>query len=343
MPTWSVFANRWPVLAAVDSLLRGVGQIAFMNNPVTGLLILVALLATDTHVGVMTIAGLVVSTFTAWLLRLDRRQIRAGLFGYNGALAGAALAVFLLPRWGGEILLGAALCGAASTIVQVAVSAALGPLRLPPLTLSFNVVAIAFLSSTYAGGRIQRAPGLDEVPRVASVHPVTPPADSGSGLNNPTACFNAIFRGIAQLFLVHGVVAGVLIAIAILVCSPVAMAMAVVGSAAGALVGVALGANAVDVYHGLWGFNSFITAVAIGGVFIAPTPRSLCYALTAAAAAAIAYGALATVLGRFGAPPLTLPFCLTTLVFLLIKDATPLFSTVPLSDTTTADAHRRPR
>ena len=43
MPGWAERADGNPLLAFVDSCLRGVGQVCFMNNPVTGLAILVAM------------------------------------------------------------------------------------------------------------------------------------------------------------------------------------------------------------------------------------------------------------------------------------------------------------
>ena len=44
MPEFSERARDNPLLDFVDSCLRGVGQVCFMNNPVTGLLILAAIL-----------------------------------------------------------------------------------------------------------------------------------------------------------------------------------------------------------------------------------------------------------------------------------------------------------
>ena len=43
MPGWSERAAENPLLDFVDSCLRGVGQVCFMNNPVTGLAILIAM------------------------------------------------------------------------------------------------------------------------------------------------------------------------------------------------------------------------------------------------------------------------------------------------------------
>ena len=40
--SWATLAERNPAVGVVDTLLRGVGQVMFQNNPLTGLLFLVA-------------------------------------------------------------------------------------------------------------------------------------------------------------------------------------------------------------------------------------------------------------------------------------------------------------
>lgn len=59
----------------------------------------------------------------------------------------------------------------------------------------------------------------------------------------------------------------------------------------------------------------------------------------AAVAAAILNGALMVILGSWGVPSLTLSFCITTIAFLLIKEASPLLQAVPLSGATTPEEH----
>ena len=43
MPGWAARVEGNPLLDFIDYCLRGVGQVCFMNNPVTGLAILVAM------------------------------------------------------------------------------------------------------------------------------------------------------------------------------------------------------------------------------------------------------------------------------------------------------------
>lgn len=341
MPGWHAAADRHPALAFLDTCLRGVGQIALMNNPVTGAFILLGLFLSDLQLGVLAVVGLLSATLAAYLLGLDHGRIRAGLYGYNGALVGAALATFLVPRWGGTLFVSTVVVGAASTILWEATTAVLRPYGMPQLTLPFNLVIIPFLWSTFAGTRIGRGEELAEHALAAPVNPILRAFEIGPGGANADALLNALFRGISQLFLADSLLAGILILIGFLVCSRIATAMALVGSAIGGLLGIALGANGVNVYHGLWGFNGFITAVAVGGYFLVPTWRSIAYGAAAAVAATILHGGLSVIFAAWGVPSLTLPFCLATLAFLLIQHGTRAVRPVPLSETTTPEEHRR--
>ena len=95
MPAFSEQADGNPLLAFIDSCLRGVGQVCFMNNPVTGLAILVAMFVAEPWLGFAGVLGVVVSTLAAIVIGMDRGAIRAGLFGFNGILVGAGLSLFL--------------------------------------------------------------------------------------------------------------------------------------------------------------------------------------------------------------------------------------------------------
>jgi solute carrier family 14 (urea transporter) len=75
-------ANQ-PGLDFLNYTLRGIGQVIFVNNPFSGLLILLALFIQSPWVGVMGLVGVVASTLTAVLLKLDRGSLRNGIFGFN--------------------------------------------------------------------------------------------------------------------------------------------------------------------------------------------------------------------------------------------------------------------
>lgn len=63
-------------VGAIDILLRGVGQVMFQNNPITGLLFLVGIFINSYECGLTALLGVVVATFAAYLLGADRTLIR---------------------------------------------------------------------------------------------------------------------------------------------------------------------------------------------------------------------------------------------------------------------------
>src|SRR5437763_4505335 len=97
---WKGLCGSSRVLRFVDINLRGIGQVMFQDNPLTGALFLIAIAWGSYAAGVpqVTIAGVVaviVATLTALWLRVDGESLNAGLFGFNAVLVGLALATFL--------------------------------------------------------------------------------------------------------------------------------------------------------------------------------------------------------------------------------------------------------
>ena len=140
---------RRPVADFINAILRGIGQVVFVNNPLSGLLILVALTIQSPWMALMSMLGLLSSTLTAIWLKLDRAAIRNGIFGYNGILVGAALAIFGLPGNGGwhpGWAIAVIIFAACTTILMKTMGMWLVTrFKVPPLTLPYNLVTLFFL------------------------------------------------------------------------------------------------------------------------------------------------------------------------------------------------------
>ena len=330
-------------VAFVDSCLRGVGQVVFMNNPLTGLAILVAMFVAEPWLGFAGVLGLVVSTAAAILIGMDRGAIRAGLFGFNGVLVGAGMSLFLQPDWDLLVMVWIVVGAFFSTILHAAFAAVfLGSWGAPPLTLAFNVITLLFLVAALnlANGRVGGlvAPADAQVTRGDVSNTLRSAADAASA-NNIEGILNAVFRGISQLFFANSLASGIIIVVGIALASRIAAGFAVVGSVTGMLTGLALGANGVAIYNGLWGFNSFDAALAIGGVFFVLSWRSGLLAVACAVLAALMFGAIASIFTPWGLPALTLPFVFATLAFILLKDGTSKLEPVAVADITTPEEH----
>src|SRR4029450_147623 len=294
-------------------------RVLFQHNSLTVLLFLVGILVNSPQLLGAGLLGLAASTLAAYLLGADRALIRAGLFGFNGILVGIALAFFfefdfLLAIY---IVLGAAV----STIVMMALSNLLSTWDMPALTAPFVLTAWLLLFAVYQFADIRPSPLIAPMPLdpQATVQTELRDLPTGAGAAGLTAVTLAhgFFRGVGEVMFQDNLLTGVIFLLAILVNSRISAAFAALGSALGLLTALALGGNGVAIYHGLYGFNPVLSAIALGGLFFVFTWRSAVYALVAAIFTAIAFAAIAVLLSPIGMPALTAPFVLVTWLFLL--------------------------
>ncbi|WP_432847485.1 urea transporter [Amycolatopsis sp. CA-161197] len=345
MPEVDERALKVPVVGFVEYCLRGIGQVVFMNSPITGAFILLAAWLQQPWLGFGATVGVVASTLAALALGFDRDAIHAGLYGFNGVLTGLGLALFLAPEWDGIVILWMILLSAVSSILMAALAAAFGgSWGVPPFTLAFNITTLLFLITALhiTRGRLSDAiaPAAPQVNGPGVRTSLRASADA-VGNTDVVAVINAIFRGIGQLFFCNSLLAGVLIIVGIAFCSRIAALFALVGSAVGMLTGMALGADGVLIYNGLWGFNSFDAALAIAGVFYVLTWRSAILGVLCAIFTALLFGAIGSIFVPWGLPALTLPFCFGTLTFVLLKNTSKFFEWVPPAEVVTPEEHVR--
>ncbi len=341
MPEWSTRCEQSPALDFVDYCLRGVGQVVFQNNPLTGLAILVAIWIFSPWVGFAGVLGLLASTVLALMLGMDRGAIRAGLYGFNGVLVGLALATFLGPHWNVGIMGYVVVVAGFSTILMASLGKIfIGSWGVPPFTLPFNFATLIFLVAALQlrYGHLTLAP---HAPALLGhdVHAALRASAASTDHTTFGGILNAIFRGIGQLFFADSVLSGVIMIVGIAICSRISAVFALVGSIVGMLTGLAVGADGFAIYHGLWGFNSFDACLAIAGVFYVLSWRSALLGVGCAIAAAMLFGALGSLFTPWGLPALTLPFCFATLAFVVMKDTSPRFITVEVADITTPEDH----
>lgn len=295
------------LLAFLDSLLRGIGQVMFQNNSYTGLLFLIGVVCNSWPFALAATLGTAASTLTAMVLGADRALVRSGMFGFNGGLVGIALLYFLQPvplTW--VCLLLAAAC---STIVMAAMLAAFDRWKLPALTAPFVFVSLCFFLATARFGRMEPTGLLPTagLPKAALVEGVVDVSTIAQGLLN----------GIGQVFFQQNLVTGALFAAGLLIASRIAFAAALVGSLGGLLVAWGMGAAEPAIRAGAFGFNSVLVAIALSSVFLAPNRASIGYAMLGVAVTPLVVAALTAALEPLGLPALTLPFVLVTWVFLL--------------------------
>ncbi len=78
----------------IQTIFRGIGQVMFQNNMYSGMLFLLGIFYNSWLLGLAAIAGVIISTCTAQILKYPKEEIENGLYGFNGALTGIAILYF---------------------------------------------------------------------------------------------------------------------------------------------------------------------------------------------------------------------------------------------------------
>ncbi|MDN5941950.1 MAG: urea transporter [Nitrospira sp.] len=300
------------LLSFLDSVLRGIGQVMLQNNSYAGLLFLIGIFYNSMLFGWAVLLGTTASTATAVLLEVDRSHVRAGLFGFNGALVAIALLYFLEPSilaWGYVVL--AAAC---TTVIMAALFKFLDTWKIPALTAPFVFTTVLFVLATARFGRLHSTGVLPTagLPKAATVEGIVTASTVGEGL----------LTGLAQVFFQGNAITGVFFAVGLLISSRVACVAALLGSFVGLLVAWGMGAAEPAIRAGAFGFNSVLTAIALGSGFFVLNVASAAYGTLAVVTTAVVFAAMSAALEPLGMPALTSPFVLVVWLFLL---ASPLF------------------
>ncbi|XP_071386728.1 LOW QUALITY PROTEIN: urea transporter 2-like [Centroberyx affinis] len=322
-------------LQLVEWIFRGVAQVMFVNNPLSGLLITVGLFLQSPWWALNGLLGTLVSTVSAIVLGQNREAISAGLYGYNGTLVGMLMAVFSAKgNWYWWLLLPNIFMSMLCPVVSSALSSVTAKWDLPVFTLPFNILVCLHIAATGASH-----PYFPEMV-IQPQSPLHLPNNTIERLNF-SQLFLAVPVGVGQVYGCDGPWTGGLFLLALLLCSPTICLHAMLGSAAGMLSGLALAAPHGDIYSGLWGYNSALSCIAIGGMFYVLTWQSHLLALTCAFFCAYMSSAISNLLSILALPACTWPFCLSTLIFLLISSEVPAICRLPLSVVSYPEENRR--
>lgn len=280
------------------TILRSYAQVLFSRSPLVGALVALAT-AFAPRVFVFGLGAVLVATATSIALGFDRDAIAEGVYGYAALLVGLCVGY----SFSGLSPAVAALVLAAffTVIITAALRSWLSFSVLPPLSLPYLAVVYLLLG----GGALAGLP-------IAVPHQASEPL--ASVLPEALAAWA---RGIGALFFVPRVDAGLLILAAITLHSRIALLLSALGFA-GALALDALVFSLPDpVMLDALGYNSMLTALALGGVFFVPSRASLGFAVLGVLLSGLVSAGSMPAMARLGLPALVIPFNATVLLLLL--------------------------
>ncbi len=304
-------ASCGSVEGVLRTLLRGAGQVMFLNSAWCGMLFLIGIFWGAFAGGTPAVAwgalfGLLVSTGTGRLLRLPDEEGRQGLWGFNGVLVGCAFPTFLgTTIW---MWLALVLCAALTTWVRTGLNNVMAPWKVNSMTFPFVCCTWVFLLAARALHGLppsgMAAPTIHEHLTVAA----------GFSFGELLVWW---LKGIAQVFLIDSWVTGLLFLVGLAASSWRAALWAAIGSALALFLALVFGASGAGIAHGLYGFSPVLTAIALATVFYRPCLRSAVWALLGIAVTLFVQAGMNILLAPFGLATLTAPFCIATWLFLL--------------------------
>ncbi|NWH62009.1 UT2 protein, partial [Geococcyx californianus] len=324
--------NKPLIVQLVDWILRGTSQVMFVNNPLSGLIILVGLSIQSPWWMLTGCTGMIVSTLTALALTQERSAIAAGLHGYNGILVGLLMGVYsdkgdyywwLLPP--------VAIISMACPILSSALGSIFSKWDLPVFTLPFNIAVTLYLAAT---GHYNPFFPTTLIKPVSSVPNIT-----WSAINVPLL-LQSIPIGVGQVYGCENPWTGGIILVALLISSPLICLHAAIGSTVGMFAALSIAKPFDSIYLGLHNYNCALACIAIGGMFYALTWQTHLLSLACALFCAYSGAALANALSVLGLPLCTWPFCFSALLFLLINSDNPAIYKIPLCKVTYPEANR---
>lgn len=271
------------VVDAVKTVFRGVGQVFFQENALTGACFTLGIALSSPPMAVAAVAGSAIGAVTARALNFDRSGLLAGVYGFNSALVGIATLFFFEP--------------AAASITLLVLGCIVATLlaRLAQRRIPFPTYTLAFIVTTWVLYFLGMALDLPEVETVAG-----PQSDS---------LLAAIVRGVGQVKFQANAGTGLLFLLGIALNDWRHAVWVLAASILSVLGAVFHNAPTEGIALGLYGYNAPLTALALflwRPSLITPLLGILlCIPIT-------------EYVPMLGLPALTLPFVLTTWLVLAL-------------------------
>lgn len=307
--------------ATVNSIVNSYAIVFFSKRMVFGVL-LMAVSFFNPAAGISGLAAVLCANACAYVLGVAPRQIEDGYYGFNALLVGLGLGVMyqLNPQY-------AALLAAASLLTCIITAAASGFLasyNLPFLTIPFVICSwLITLASPYFSGLEASGRSIYWINELyAWGGPFLVDITARAGQWNMPAMCTLYFTSLSAILFQHNVIAGIVIAAGLLSFSRIAFTLSVIEVGAAHMFYRFMGIPAGDVSGSVMGFNFILTAIAIGGFFVVPSPASYLLSVILIPPITVLILAFSALLGAHGLAIYSLPFniiVMATLYALMLR------------------------
>ncbi len=250
LKTWNKYCDNNKICQFFDSILCGYAQIAFSDNVLSALVMLIATWIGSPIQCICALWATVVATISAYAIGIDTKQIREGLYGFNAALSGLCLPVLLFPAQNLSLsmLIIVTFAGIACTFFTKMLRGFFAKWSVPALSSPYCVTISLILITSLLANITSYAPlNLQSLIMTSSL--------SDWSL---AEFFHAAFNGASQVLWVEKPICGVLYILAVLLSSRIDAANTVIAIFASTFVSILIGIPKDAVLLGLYGFNAVL-------------------------------------------------------------------------------------
>ncbi|MGN7397894.1 urea transporter [Peribacillus frigoritolerans] len=131
----------------LDGIFNGIGQVFFLSDAISGILIFIAVFWAGRRFGFYAIIGNAIALLTSYFLGGEHTLIMLGLYGYNAILTILAVSAVFYSKHNRFAPLSGIIAACLTVPITAAISTWLLPYGLPALTMPFVLCSWLFLGS----------------------------------------------------------------------------------------------------------------------------------------------------------------------------------------------------
>ena len=298
----------------LPATLNSYSAIFFFNNR---LMALVIMGVTFFHLfaGICGLIAVVVTVLMANSMGFDKIQTKNGLYSFNALLAGIGMGTFFDP---GYVFFSLLLLAALLTLIlSVTLGGWLSKYRLPflsiPFILTFWLIVLPSSQFENLGLTQHNIYWMNEMYAIGGnqmLH-LFQTIDS-LPIHNMVDIY---LRSVSSIFFQDNLIAGILIALALLICSRITFTLSVIGFISAYIFAKFSGSAAASITYYNIGANYIMVAIAIGGFFVIPSKYSYLWTVLLVPLTSLVLLFMSRMFGFLQLPVFSLPFSVVVILF----------------------------
>ena len=298
----------------LPAVLNSYSVIFFFNNRVLAL-ILFSVTCFNIVAGISGLISVTVAVLVANSMGFDKNILRQGVYSFNALLTGICIGTFFEPGLVFTVIL--LLAALLSLILSIAIGGWLGKYGLPflsiPFVLSFWIVLLPSSQLENLGLTQRNVFWMNEIYSVGGKHLL----DFFQTIDNlPLSRMVSIyFRSLSSILFQDNLLAGILIAVALLISSRITFLLSVTGYLAAYIFARFVGADMLSFSFYNIGANYILVAIAAGGFYAIPSRYSFLWVAILIPLTSLMILFMSGLMNTYQLPVFSLPFSIITILF----------------------------